>query len=436
MLMRTHVVHNLKDCAEYRQALEVRPARTARRSGFLLLSLLAAAVAWAWVTQVNLVVRARGLVRPVNQTSKVINTTDGQKLSATIGSRVTEVHYRVGDRVSKGDLLLRLDTGHLDNNIRQQERALRTAEAEHARLLEIQKLARREHEVTEARLEAELLQATTQIQLARDKQVLQIRVAEAALKQASAGKARADELRAASAVSDADYESALLKLAQAEEALAQAQLPVSEQSKVIVERSILLEQQKASVRESELSLRIEVKQGEINTAELQLASLQREKQQSELRAPSDGVVITGEIKVGDTLEQGTTVIELADAGDFIFEAWIPTEEVGHLSVGLPANIKLDAYHYQTYGTARGEVTFVAPDSRLQGPSDRQVASYQVRIAITDKALEHDSLRGEVKLGMAGSVEIVTEKRRLLTTLFRRLRRSISLGGITPTRSAR
>ena len=167
--------------------------------------------------------------------------------------------------------------------------------------------------------------------------------------------------------------------------------------------------------------------GEINTTELELANLQLEKQQSELRAPSDGVVITGEIKVGDTLEQGKTVIELADAGDFIFEAWIPTEDVGHLSLGLPANIKLDAYHYQTYGTASGKVTFVAPDSRLQGPSDRQVAAYQVRIEMRDHELKHNSLRGDVKLGMAGSVEIVTEQRSLLTVFFRRIRRSISPG---------
>ena len=96
-------------------------------------------------------------------------------------------------------------------------------------------------------------------------------------------------------------------------------------------------------------------------------------------------------------------------------------------MGLPANIKLDAYHYQTYGTAGGKVAFVAPDSRLQGPSDRQVAAYQVRIAMTDHELERNSLRGEVKLGMAGTVEIVTEQRSLLTVLFRRIRRSISLG---------
>jgi hemolysin D len=425
--MRTHVVHNLKDCAEYRQAMEVKPANTARRSGFLLLALLAAAVAWSWMTQVDLVVRARGLVRPVSQTSKVINTTDGQKLSATIGSRVTEVHYRVGDRVSRGDLLVRLDTGHLDNDIIRQQRAVKTAQAQYARLLEIQELGKSEYEVNKAKLEAELQQAETQIQLESERRILQTRVAEATLKQMNAGKARADELQAAKAISVADYEMAVVKLAQAQEALAKAQLPVNEQQRVIVQRTISLEEKKHSVRESELSLRLEMKQGEINTTELELANLQLEKQQSELRAPSDGVVITGEIKVGDTLEQGKTVIELADAGDFIFEAWIPTEDVGHLSLGLPANIKLDAYHYQTYGTASGKVTFVAPDSRLQGPSDRQVAAYQVRIEMRDHELKHNSLRGDVKLGMAGSVEIVTEQRSLLTVFFRRIRRSISLG---------
>jgi len=109
------------------------------------------------------------------------------------------------------------------------------------------------------------------------------------------------------------------------------------------------------------------------------------------------------------------------------EEWIPTEEAGHLSLGLPADIKLDAYHYQTYGTASGTVTFVAPDSQLQGPPEQQVSAYQVRIKVLNEALKRKSLRGEVRLGMAGSVEIVTERSRLLTVFFRRLRRSISLG---------
>jgi len=310
--MRTNVVHNLKDCAEYRQALEVRPAKTARRTGTILLSLLIAAATWAWMTQVNLVVRARGLVRPVSQTSKVINTTDGRTLSATVGSRVTEVHFRLGEQVSAGDLLVRLDTSHLDNNIARQERALNTANVEHQQLLQTQELAVSEFELNKAKLEAELEQVETQLELDRTKQTLQVRVAEVTLRQARASKSRVDELRKANAISQTDIDDARVKLAEAEEALATAQLPVNEQQKVVLSRTITLEEKKASVRESELELRIQQKLGEITTAELELARLRLQKEQADLRAPSDGIVITGEIKVGDTLEQGKVEVELAD----------------------------------------------------------------------------------------------------------------------------
>ena len=104
------------------------------------------------------------------------------------------------------------------------------------------------------------------------------------------------------------------------------------------------------------------KRGEVEAARLEMANLELERKQAIIRAPIDGVVTSGDVKVGDILEPGKPVAEIAEQEGFRFEAAVPSEEVGHLRVGMPARIKLDAYDYQRYGTLEGTVVFISPDS--------------------------------------------------------------------------
>jgi multidrug efflux pump subunit AcrA (membrane-fusion protein) len=92
---------------------------------------------------------------------------------------------------------------------------------------------------------------------------------------------------------------------------------------------------------------------------------------------------------------------------------------------MPARIKLDAYDYQRYGTVTGTVVFLSPDS---GTGDgHQPATYLVKIALAATELGRGELRRQVKLGMAGQVDIVTGQERLLTLFVKKIRQSISLG---------
>ena len=116
---------------------------------------------------------------------------------------------------------------------------------------------------------------------------------------------------------------------------------------------------------------------------------------------------SGDVKVGDVLEAGKPVVELAQQGGFLYEAMVPSEDVGRLRLGLPARIKLDAYDYQRYGTLAGTVCFIAPDS--VAPEGRHKAVFIVRIALAGDEVGRGAFRGRVKLGMAGQAEIVTAR---------------------------
>jgi multidrug resistance efflux pump len=130
------------------------------------------------------------------------------------------------------------------------------------------------------------------------------------------------------------------------------------------------------------------------------------------------------VKAGDVLEPGKPVLEVAEQNGFLFEALVPSEEVGHLRAGLPARVKLDAYDYQRYGSLAGEVVFVSPDS---GAAEGQRgAAYLVRVALAGDEVGRGDRRAPVKLGLAGQVDIVTGQETILSLLAKRIRQSISL----------
>jgi hemolysin D len=202
-------------------------------------------------------------------------------------------------------------------------------------------------------------------------------------------------------------------------------LPVDASKVQVVRRGRELAGRDAAVKQEELELKRVSKQGEVQAARMMLANLELERKQAELRAPMDGVVTSGDIKVGDMLAAGKAVVEIAEEKGFLFEAEVPSTEVAHLRAGMEARIKLDAYDYQQYGTLAGRVSYVSPDSSIR--PDQGTVVYFVRIEVDGDEVRRGDYHGKVKLGMAGQVEIVTEQKSLLSLLVQRIRQSISLG---------
>ncbi|MBV8431991.1 MAG: HlyD family efflux transporter periplasmic adaptor subunit, partial [Solirubrobacterales bacterium] len=212
---------------------------------------------------------------------------------------------------------------------------------------------------------------------------------------------------------------------EAQEKLARAQLPVDKSPVPVAERALDLVEHEYAVQREELERKRTAKQGEVEAARIELANRELERKLAEIRVPRDGIVIKGDVKVGDVLEPGKPVLELAQQGGFLFEGAVPSEEVGHLKIGMAARIKLDAYDYQRYGTVDGTVCFLSPDSGVEG--EKHMVTYTVRIALASDQVGRGEFRGRVKLGMGGQADIVTGQESLLSLLVKRIRQTISLG---------
>jgi multidrug resistance efflux pump len=437
--MRNQTIFDLADCTEFRQALQARPPRVVHGTVTLLAVLLGTALGWAALTRANLVVRGPGRIRPVTTPVKVYNAGRGEALSATVGGWVVEANAREGDQVRRGDVLIRLVTGRLDNEIARQVRLIRAGEEELARLERLGAVQAHQFEAARAKAEADLQEAREAIRVAKDQQAAEVCLARVALTAAEQEEAITRRLAERSAIAREELAKTAAKSREARERLAKARIPVQEGQAGVAQRALALVEQDYAVKREELELKRGTKRGEVEAARLELANRELEREQSVIRAPIDGIITAGDVKVGDVLEPGKPVAEISRQAGFVFEAVVPSEEIGHVRVGMPARVKLDPYDYQRYGVLDGTVCFVSPDSGVpesqakgvsmdsERPATPAKAVYTLRISLPRAEIGREAYRGRIKLGMSGLAEVVTGQECLLSLLVKRIRQTISLG---------
>jgi HlyD family secretion protein len=423
--MSNNQVLYLSDCTDFAQALRDRPPRAVHSTAFLLTALLGAAVCWAALTSADLVVRGVGRVRPVQTPEKVFSAARGEVLSGSVGGRVVEVRFKQGGQVRRGDVLLRLDAARLDNEIDKQRRTIRAVEEELGQLRRLQRLSSEQFEAAQAKAAAELAQARAEVRQAQQRQAEDVRIAAAELSGAQDELERTRRLVLARAVAPAELVKVQARASEAKAKLDRARLPIDESRAEVLRRALVLLEKDDAVKREELSIKRGARQAELESARVGLANLELERRQAVLRAGVDGVVTSGDVKVGDVLEPGKAVAEIAQQKGFCFEVLVPSEEVAHLSVGMPARVRLDAYDHQRYGCVEGKVYFISPDSEV--PDGQRAACYLVRIELSRGEVGRGDLLGPIKLGMAGQVEIVSGRESVLFLLLKKIRQSVSLG---------
>ena len=422
--MSQRLIYDLEDCSEFSQTIQARAPALIHVSAALLSLFLLAAIVWSSATKADLVIKAPGRIRSIDEPTKVFTASDTQLMGA-----VSEVGFEMGDKVAKGDVLVRLDSQMLDNQIAKLTHTIDAAKAELVRLDQMDLLLDQQNHVAKAKAQAELEKAEEAIRTERSRRESTMEAAQAELDAATDRYTRSQRLKERRAISEVELVEVAAKLKQARQKMRQAELPVETAQIEILSRAIELVQRDHAVKKEELAARRIVKHGEIESAQEELANLQIKRTHCEIRAPMDGVIVAGQVDVGDVLGAGTSIAEISPSGGFRFEAAVPSGDVGDLHTGMTANIKFDAFDYQRYGALEGEVMYVSPDSQVieqQSDMPKQVA-YVVRITVEDEQIGRGDRIGELKLGLGGVAEIVVKQESLLALFVKKIRHTVSLG---------
>lgn len=96
---------------------------------------------------------------------------------------------------------------------------------------------------------------------------------------------------------------------------------------------------------------------QLQVAQASVALAQAQLDKTSIRAPFDGVVGLKNISVGDYLSPGAELVAIEAVDPLDVDFRIPEQYLAEISVGLPIDVRLDAFPGQTY---RGEVGAISP----------------------------------------------------------------------------
>jgi len=126
-------------------------------------------------------------------------------------------------------------------------------------------------------------------------------------------------------------------------------------------------------------------------------------QGSSVVAPMDGVVLTKNIEIGESITSGvssfnagTVLFTVADTSKMIVKAGVNEVDIGKIRVAMPVRVTLDAYPKVVFN---GKIDRIAPAVRI----DEKVRVFDVEIRL-------DAQGRELRSGMTANIEVIGEKK--------------------------
>ena len=170
-------------------------------------------------------------------------------------------------------------------------------------------------------------------------------------------------------------------------------------------------------------LEVEITQMKAKIAETQnlLVSAQAKLKHKFLDAPVDGVVLSLDLEnAGKVVQAGETIAEIAPDGEpLVLSAVLPNKEAGFVEIGMPVQVKLDAYPYQDYGVISGKVISISADAE---PNEQLGEVYRVKVALERDYVMDEGKPIKFKAGQTATADIIIRRRRILDILLDPIRR--------------
>lgn len=150
-------------------------------------------------------------------------------------------------------------------------------------------------------------------------------------------------------------------------------------------------------------------------------------QRTDLYAPMDGVVHSIRFKtIGAVLRPGEELLQMVpDHSPNTLELRVNPTDIGRLREGLSASVKLDAWDYSVYGSLKGMITDISPDTVTEAAYPQPHVFYRVMMTVDNNPDNPKLDTGVLKTGMRASADILTGQRSLLWYLTAPVTRAFS-----------
>ncbi len=404
----------------------------------LVSGLLLAFILWASFTELDEVTRGDGKVIPSQKTQIIQSAERGI---------IKEIAVRLGQRISKGDLVFRLDKTPTEANLGEQEAKRRALIAQIARL-EFEHQSEPGAKFTcpkgNHKLDKEICENETKLHEARVKNfearvdVYEERVEQ---KKRELGEAAANLARIEEGLELAKKELNMIKPLADRKIIAATELIDSQKavSELVGQLSTAMETQervKAALREAELQVQEQLldfkqkaqaelteKKAELSVVLETIRGAAERVRRTDVYSPIDGIV--NEILVttkGAFVNAGDEVVSIVPVEDqLLVEARIKPRDIAFIRPGQKALVKVTAFDFAIFGGLEGAVENVSADT-LVDPITKE-PYYTVIIKTEESALTSNFARHKIMPGMICNVDILTGKKTIMSYLLKPINRA-------------
>lgn len=362
--------------------------RPAHKSGTVIIigvfTLLIGAIVWACVSEIDVVITASGSVQPVGNLN-VVKTYSG--------GTVKSINVSEGDFVEQGDVLIELDTEALKIDVNQLEKQRKILES----------------------------QRDIYTKIIGGSDLSKIKISDYSDDMKPYIQAILDSdtgYRNSLANYENEKSSAEINREIAEIQLEQYRISGSERqirTQELSVRQYALEVENATLQisnaKSQYAAQVNTNLSEINhTLDEIGANLEKYRLSTEyqiITAPVSGYVNSvGVNTLGETVtsaQQLVTIVPDNTPNEML--CYVKNTDIADVELGMEAEIKLEAYPYNKYGTVKGTVKYISPSSF----ANEQLGS----VYIVKLELDSDNKNIRIISGLSGAVEIKTGRRTVM-----------------------
>lgn len=402
----------------------------------LIILLMGLSSVWVYYAEIDEVIRAPGVVEPKGQVQKVQSRTAG---------KISVIDVVVGDKVSKGQVLIQLDDEEAAASVAKNQITLDNLLAEIIRLSAEVAIS---SSVTNLSNFPSIDWPSNVPERARDTQsrLFDIRMT----KLIQQRKVLAEEL---SKLENnflekkqlVDGQNSMLALKKKEKQIYQ---PLVDQGAEPAMRIVTIDQQIQEIENSIANNRIQLdgikieiqtlverekeiiathrssafdtlapKRVEFEITKAETIALQKRLSDNQLISPIDGIITKVHPSgAGTVVSAGSDLIEIVPISeDISILAKLPTKDVKSIKTGQSSRVSLDSYDFTTYGTIPSYIDKIAQNTTTDESGN---VYYEVWVKTKGLKFTKSDVRPEIMPGMVGQVEITGEKRTVLEYLMK------------------
>ncbi len=136
----------------------------------------------------------------------------------------------------------------------------------------------------------------------------------------------------------------------------------------------------------------------------------------DIKSPLDGVVFDLKKKSpGTVISAKDKLCDIIPGEDLVAEVFLTNKDIGFISEGLPAVVRIDTFPFREFGEVKGTLSYLAADS-LPPNEEFKYPRFPAKITLNRQFLSHNGEKLPLKAGMAVTVNIQIRDRTLLSIL--------------------